>query len=73
MFLINANTYAENCDHTIKVIKKDNKWVFWIQMHDIPYKLGVKNMSDLTIKAIKGIYKTKTPTREQIKKYKRHG
>ena len=25
MFLINANTYAENCDHTIKVIKKDNK------------------------------------------------
>ena len=25
MFVINTNTYAENCDHTIKVIKKDNK------------------------------------------------
>ena len=27
-------------------------------MHNIKDKLGVKNMSDLTIKAIKGIYET---------------
>ena len=30
--------------------------------------MGVKNISDLTIKAIKSIYKTKTPTKDQIKK-----
>ena len=35
--------------------------------------LGVKNMSDLTIKAIKGFYNTKTPTYEQIRSYKRYG
>ena len=29
-------------------------------------------MSDLTIKAIKGIYHTKTPTKYQIKEYKRY-
>ena len=29
-------------------------------------------MSDLTEKAIKGIYNTKTPTYQQIKRYKRY-
>ena len=38
-------------------------------MYHIQVKLGVKNMSDLTIKAIKGIYNTKTPTYEQIRRY----
>ena len=32
-------------------------------MHDIHRKMAVKSMSDLTIKAIKGIYHTKTPTK----------
>ena len=41
-------------------------------MHDMADNLGVKNMSDLTINAIKGIFKTKTPTKEQTGKYKRH-
>ena len=39
-------------------------------MHDIQDKLGVKNMSDLTIKSIKSIYNTKNLTEEQIKKHK---
>ena len=30
-------------------------------------------MSDLTIKATKGIYNTKSPTYEQIRRYKRYG
>ena len=34
-------------------------------MHHIEGKLGVKSMSDLTIKEIKGIYETKTPTKEK--------
>ena len=41
-------------------------------MHDIQNELGVKNMSDLTIKTIKGIYDTESPTKKQIKKYKRY-
>ena len=37
-------------------------------MHDIQEKLSVKNMSDLTIKAIKCFYNTKNLKKEQIKK-----
>ena len=33
-------------------------------------KLGVKNMFDLTIKAIKGIYKSKAPTKNKQKNTK---
>ena len=73
MININANTYAENCVHTIEVIKKDNKLVSWIKMHDIQNNLGIKNMSDLIIKAVQGIYKTETPTNERIENCKRHG
>ena len=36
-------------------------------MMDIRDNLGGKNISDLTIKAIKGKYDTKSPTKEQIK------
>ena len=36
-------------------------------MHD---KIGVKNMSDLTIKSIKYIYDAKALTKEQIRKSK---
>ena len=42
-------------------------------MHDIQDKSGVRNMTDLTIKAIKSIYDTETPSKEHIKKYKRYG
>ena len=37
-------------------------------MHDVQEKLSVKNMSDLTIKAIKYFYNTKNLTKEQTKK-----
>ena len=53
---INSNTYAEKCVLKIKVIEKDNKSVLWIQMRNIRDSLSIKNMSDLTIKAIKGFY-----------------
>ena len=73
MIKINANTYAKNCIYAIKVIKKDNKLVLWIKRHDIQEKIDLKVMSDPTIKAIKSICNTKSPTKEQIRKYKRHG
>ena len=42
-------------------------------MDDIQGKLDIKNMSDLTIKAIKGIYNTENPAKKQIGKYKSYG
>ena len=33
-------------------------------------KLVLKNISDLVIRAIKGIYSTKNPTKQQIRKQK---
>ena len=34
-----------------------------MKTHVIQDNLGFKNMYDLTVKEIKGIYKTKTPTK----------
>ena len=42
-------------------------------MHDIQSKLGVKNISDLTIKAVKAIYETNSSANKHIKRCKRHG
>ena len=39
-------------------------------MKDAGNGMGVKNISDLVLKEIHGILKTKNPTKEQIKKYK---
>ena len=39
-------------------------------MKEVQDGLGVQNISDLVLKEIYGIYKTKSLTKEQIKKYK---
>ena len=39
-------------------------------MKNVHNGLGVKNMSDLILKEIYGIYKTKNLTKEQIREYK---
>ena len=39
-------------------------------MKDVQNGLGVQNISDLVLKEIHGIYKEKSLTKEQIKKYK---
>ena len=38
---------------------------------DIQEGIGVKNMSDLVRKEIRGIFRSKNPIKDQIKKYKR--
>ena len=68
MIDINPKTYAENYVHTITVIQKDNKSVLWMKIHNIKDKLGIKNMSDLTIKAIKGIYDTEASNTKDVEK-----
>ena len=70
MIDISADMFAKSHIHTLIVHKKGNKSELWIKIHDIQDKLGVKNSYDLTIKAIKGIYETKTPTKKQIEKCK---
>ena len=42
----------------------------WTKMKDVQDGLGVQNISDLVLKEIYGIYKTKSLTKEQIKRYK---
>ena len=40
-------------------------------MYDVQEGIGVKNMSDLVRKEIRGIFRSKNPIKDQIKKYKR--
>ena len=42
----------------------------WTSMKNVQDGLGVKNMTDLILKEIYGIYETKNLTKDQIQKYK---
>ena len=48
--------------------KKTNK--IWASLENVQDGLGAKNMSDLVLKEIYGIYETKILVKDQIKKYK---
>ena len=41
------------------------------RVYDVQEAIGVENMSDVVRKEIRGIFKTKNPTKDQIRKYKR--
>ena len=69
MFKISAETYRKSGINTIIVSNERNKLVIWLNMHDIHVRLGVKNMSDLTIKEIKCIFK-RNPWKQEIEEYK---
>ena len=45
-------------------------WQNLASMKDVRSGVGVKNISDLVSNEIRGILKTKNPTKEQINKYK---
>ena len=47
-----------------------NYQTIWASMKNVQDGLGVKNMSNLILKEIYGIYETKNLTKEQIKKCK---
>ena len=59
-------------DAKVCTIKIGNKKLFWVKMNDVQNRFGVKNMSDLVKKEIHGIFEPKNPTKDQVKKYKRH-
>ena len=59
MVEVSAKTWDKNGIH-MKIIKnEENKLEIWLRMQDIQINLGVKNMSDLTIKEVESIYNRK--------------
>ena len=65
MYLMSTEGY-KNADVHILLIKETGE--IWVSMKDVHKGLGVKSMSDLVLKEIYGICKTKNPTKEQVKK-----
>ena len=67
MYLISAEGY-KNAKVDFERVRK--KGEIWASMKNIRSGMGVKNISNLVLKEIHGILKTKNSTKEQIKKYK---
>ena len=55
----------------VRTIRVSDKKLLWVRMYDVQEVIGVKNMPDLVRKEIRGIFRTKNPTKDQIRKYKR--
>ena len=66
MYLISAQGYTNASVNILKIRKTGE---IWVSMKDIGDGLGVKNISDLVLKEIYGIYEKKL-TKEEIKNYK---
>ena len=66
MYLISAKGYKKAGVYFLTVRKTGENWVSIKNVHN---GLGVKNISDLVLKEIFGIYKTKNFTNKQIRKY----
>ena len=58
-----AETFAENCIHTIKPLIKGKEPILWTRIKDIRRKLDVKNVFDLVDQEIKGKFETNYPTK----------
>ena len=58
MYLISAEGY-KNANVEFFTIKKTSK--IWVNMKDVGSGMGIKNISDLVLKEIYGIWETKNP------------
>ena len=67
MYLVSAEGYKSAEVH-ILIIRKTGK--IWARMKNVHKGLGVKNISDLLLKEIYGIYEIKNLIKKQISKYK---
>ena len=61
MYLISAEGYKD-AKVDFLTIKKTSE--IWVNMRDVGSSMGVKNISNLVLKEIYGIYETKNPTKE---------
>ena len=66
MYLIPAEGY-KNAKVDVKIVRETSE--IWVSMKDVGNGIGVQNICDLVLKETYGIFETKTPTKEQIKKY----
>ena len=62
MYLISAEKYKNTHVHFLRAIKTGK---IWVSMKNVHNGLGVKNISDLVLKEIHGIYQTKDLTKNQ--------
>ena len=67
MNLISAEGYKNAGVHCLKIRKTVE---LWVGMKDVGVGLGVKSISDLVLKEIRGIYEKKELTKEETKCYK---
>ena len=67
MYLISAEAY-KNANVEFLAIKTTSD--IWVDMKDVGSGIGVKNISDLVLKEIYGICKTKNHTKRQVNEYK---
>ena len=67
MYLISAEG-CKNANVQFLIIKTTSE--IWVNMTDVGSGMGVKNISDLILKEIYGICKTKNPTKKQANEYK---
>ena len=52
-------------------IRVSNKKLFWVRMYNVQEGIGVQIMCDLVRKEIRGIFRTKNPPKDQMRRYKR--
>ena len=64
MDLISAEGYKNAGVHCLKIRKIGE---LWVSIKDVGDGLGVKNISDLVLKEIYGIYEKKKLTKEETK------
>ena len=67
MYLMSAEGY-KNADADAKIVRKTGE--IWASMKDVKSGISIKNISDLVLKELRGVLKTKNPTKEQISEYK---
>ena len=67
MYLISAGGYKNGGVQFLRVRETGE---IWVSMKVSGRGMGVKNISNLILKEIHGVLKTKSPTKDQINKYK---
>ena len=69
MYLISAEGY-KNANVGFLTINKITSKEIWVSMKDVGSGIGVKNIPDLVLKEICGIFETKNCSKKQVNEYK---
>ena len=67
MYLISAEIY-KNAKVEFLIIETTGE--VWVNMKDVGSGMDIKNISDLVLKEIYGIWETKNRTKKQVHEYK---